>query len=219
MHYPLRALQLVSLYLQNTSSDAISPLPNRCNHCYYTALSLMQYRLLALELAPLYLQNSSSDAVQLLALQLASLYPQQHNLWCNKFTYLKVGITVPEKTFALMQYSYLSCSWNHCTYNNTIPEAKQLHTLRFASLYIQNTSSDIVQLFSLLLASIYLQQHYLWCSTITYLTAGITVPATTLSLMQYIYIPYSWHHITYNTSSDAVQLPTVQLASLCLQQH
>jgi hypothetical protein len=162
----------------------------------------MQYRLLALQLAPLYLQNSSSDAVQLLASQLALLYLQQHNLWCNKFTYLTVGITVPKTTLVLMQYSYLSCSWHHCTYN-TISDAKQLHTLQLSSLYIQNTSSYEVQLHSLQLALLYLQQHYLCCNRVTYLTVGITVPTTTLSLMQNSYVGSQirvrlWIHIWWN---------------------
>jgi hypothetical protein len=119
-----------------------------------------------------------------------------------------------------MQYSYLLRSWHHCTYNSTTYGAINLHTLQLASLY--------------------LKQLWLWCSIVTCLAVGITVPTTTLSLMQNSYIPYgchhctyktlaqmkysyipcSWHHCTYNsTISVAIKLRTLQLASLYLQQH
>jgi len=77
---------------------------------------------------------------QLLALELASLYLQQHSLWCCT--------------------SYLPYIWHHCTYNST--------------------RSDAVP--------------------VTCLSVGITVPTTTLALMQY-------------------QLLALQLASLYPQQH
>jgi hypothetical protein len=69
------------------------------------------------------------------------------------------------------------CIWHHCTYNSTISDAVQLHTLQLASLYLQ---------------------HQLWFSTVTYRTVGITVPTTTLALMQYIhFLPdisiFHWH--------------------------
>jgi len=58
MQYRLLALQLVSLYLQHTSSDAVHVTCLTVGITVPTAaLALMQYMLLALQLASLYLQQ------------------------------------------------------------------------------------------------------------------------------------------------------------------
>jgi len=116
-----------------------------------------------------------------------SLHHCAHNIASSDsvpVTCLTVGITVPTTALWFIT-GYLPHSWHHCTYNST--------------------SSDAIPLLPLQLASLYPHHHYIWCSTVTSLLVGITVPTTSLHLMQYRYFPYSWHHCTHNiTKSDAV---------------
>ena len=114
-----------------------------------------------------------------------------------------------------MQFRLLPYRWHLCTYNST--------------------SSGAIQLLPLHLASLYLHQQKFWCSTVSSLTVGITVPTTAVVLMQYSYFlyvcinvptralavllysyfPYSWHHRNYSSSSsDAVQFLPLLLASV-----
>jgi hypothetical protein len=147
----------------------------------------MEYRVLFIQLALLYCSSTCSDAVPVIYSTFGIIILQQHYLWCST--------------------SYLPYSSHHCTYNSTISDAVPVTCLT-VDITVFTTTLYLMQyqLLALQLTSLNLQQHYIWCSTsylpyswhhciynntisdavpVTCLTVDITVPKTTLTLMQY----------------------------------
>jgi len=135
---PLLPLRLASLYLQQHKlcCNAVSSLAVGVT-VLTTAIALMHYRYFPCIWHHCTYNSTTSDAIPLLPLQLASLYIQQHQLWCNTVTSLAVGITVITTELALMQYRYFPYSWHHFTYNSTSSDAITLLPLQLASPYLQ----------------------------------------------------------------------------------
>jgi len=130
---------------------------------------------------------------RLLPLELASLYPQHHYIWCSTGYFPYSSITVATTSLHLMQYRLLPLQLHHCTHITT-SDAVPVTSLT-VGITVPTTSLHLMQyrLVPLQLASLYPHQ-YIRCST------G--------------YFPYSWHHCTHNiTTSDAVPVTSLTVST------
>ena len=139
MQYPIFPLHLAPLCLQITNSDKVqvtclqlAPLHSqqhyiwcstgyfsyRWHHCTHNITSSDSVPVTCLTVG-ITVPTAALHLMQyrLLLLQLASLYPQQHYIWCSTGCF--------------------SYSWRHCTHNNTSSDAVPLLPLEFAPLYLQ----------------------------------------------------------------------------------